>query len=812
MNPRNKDNPGGIASKSLYQSTIDAIDSMIHMVDRDMKLILVNKKFYQWTRNLGLALENVEGKKLFDVFPFLSKKVRNEYNRVFKTGEPLQTEEATRIGGKKIHTETKKIPIRENGKAIGIVTMVTDITERKDHEEELRSREEKFRLLFEQSNDALFLLDPAGVIIDCNQKTSELLGYPKKEIIGKHYLNFVVDKYHDHSEQQRLQLKRGLKPVSYEKEFLGRGGKNIPVEINPSPVLDRNKKLIWIYSVVRDISERKKSEQLQQTIFEISEKTFVSRDLNDLYKAIHQILGQLMNVDNFYIALYNADRELLSFPYFIDRYDPTPKPKKPGKGLTEFVLKSHQPLLLTRELSEEMERKDQIELIGTDCVSWLGIPLSTSTGETFGVLVVQSYNPDIHYTRREQDILMFVSRQIATAIERKKTEETLRETEIQFHHLQKIESIGTLVGAIAHDYNNILTSILGNAQLLDYNITDRDLNLRKYTKSIISASETAGHLVQQLLAFTREEKPFFDTIDINKIISDWLELLIQVAGDPIHLSCELSPGVHPIRGNPEKIRQVIMNLIINAQEAMPGGGTITIRTANRQFKKGLYRETNQVAPGNYVQLTIQDTGIGIEKHMIQEIFKPFFSKKKQGTGTGLGLSIVKRIIEEMGAFIMVDSALGHGTTVTILFPSHKHTRGEKQVKETQSVFLGNGEVILLVEDDDDVRHMLKNLLEDHLGYHTMTAQNGKKALDLLENNRVSMVITDIKMPDMDGITLLTTVRNKFPYLDGKIIAITAFSENQESSLLELGFQKVIKKPIRIDAFSAIIRNILSPVD
>jgi PAS domain S-box-containing protein len=796
------------ASEMLYLNTINAIDSLIHMVDSELRVTLVNQKFYKWTEQLGLKHKNVIGKNLFDVFPFLSENIRLEYQQILKTGKTLVTEETTEIKNEKIRTETKKIPIIENDLVTGILTLITNITPQKAYEEELRSREEKFRLLFEQSNDALFLLNPDGMIIDCNKKTSNLLEFPKNEIIGKHYLDFVVKKYHNDSKEKLLQLKKGVKPISYEKEFIGRGGKIIPVEINPTSVNDENKNLKWVYSVVRDITDRKKSEQLQRSIFEISERTFTSKDLNQLYRAIHQILGQLINVKNFYISLYNSKLDLLSFPYFVDEHDSAPESKKPGKGLTEYVLNTEEPLLLTQELSDKLEKENQIELIGTDCLSWLGIPLKTSTGHTFGVLVVQSYNPNIVYTQREKDILMFVSQQIATAIERKKTEETLRETEIQFHHLQKIESIGTLVGAIAHDYNNVLTSILGNAQLLEHMIPQENIDLKKYISAIIKASESAAGLVQQLLTFTREEDQFLEIININKIINDWQELLVQIVGDPVRLQLDLAPTISNIWGNPEKIRQVIMNLVINARDAMPTGGCMEIITKNVEVKIGKYIKNIHMKTGSYIKLVIKDNGIGIEEKFVNDIFKPFYSKKLQGSGTGLGLSIVKRIIDELNAHIIVDSKPKQGTAITIYFPSYEAHGKKLPDKKEKPIIQGLGEVILLVEDDDEVRMMFKNLLEDHLGYLALTASNGREALDILDKNRVSLVITDLKMPDMDGITLLKQIKKNHTYLKKKVIAITAFSENQEPYLSELGFAEIIKKPIKVEEFSATISKTL----
>jgi CheY-like chemotaxis protein len=311
-----------------------------------------------------------------------------------------------------------------------------------------------------------------------------------------------------------------------------------------------------------------------------------------------------------------------------------------------------------------------------------------------------------------------------------------------------------------------------------------------------------------LLAFTKEEEQLFEVINLNKILTDWQELLKQIAGDTIKISLDLIPAINSISGNPEKIRQVIMNLVINACEAMPGGGNIAIKTQNVDFKKNQIIKNEVIHHGSYVSLTLTDSGVGIEEELIDEIFKPFFSKKKQRKGTGLGLSIVKRIVDEMNALISVSSKIGQGTSITIYFPRYEAIPKKPIKRRVKAVLQGRGEAILIVDDDSEVRNMLKNLMDDHLGYSVLTARNGKDALRVLNKNQVSLVITDLKMPDMDGIELLNSIKQKFPDLKQKIIAITAFSENHESNLIELGFRDVLKKPLKVEKFSIIIRKIL----
>ena len=667
----------------LYRTTIDAIDSLIYVVDRELRITLFNKGFTQWCQKQGLKVENIIGQKLKDIFPFLGEKEKKEYESVFSTGKVAVTQETTSINSNRITTETRKIPIMDGEAVPRVVTVVTDIT------------------------------------------------------------------------------------------------------------------------------DRKQAERLQSIMFRISEKTSTSRDLSQLYRAIHQLLAELVEINNFYIALYDKKNESIEFPYFIDQKDPPQKKRRMKNGLTEYVLRSGSALLLTKDTSSAFEKNNNIELLGSDCAYWLGIPLRTATEETFGALVIQSYCDEVRYTEREKEILMFVSQQIATAIERKRTEEMLRKTEAEFHKLQKIETIGTLVGSIAHDYNNILSTILGNAQLMEFNISDNDHDLKKYVKAIIQASQNGAGLVRQLLSFTRNEEAPLETIDLNKFIHDWDEILTQVASDSIKVNTTLDPNLYPFKGNRKKISQVIMNLVINAKEAMPCGGTIAIETANIDLKEKQYHQNTAIKPGSYVCLRIKDTGVGIEESMLREIFKPFVSKGKKGKGTGLGLSIVKRIVEEMKGNIGVDSQVSKGTVMSIYIPWYESLEVQPVCPYDQSYTRGQGELLLLVEDHNEVRNMMRNILEQHLGYGLLEATNGKEALQVLQQNQVSMVITDIKMPEMDGITLMEEIKKNFLYLKHKVIAITAFSENDDEALRETGFRKVIQKPIKISDLSRAIDIVLN---
>jgi len=789
--------------KTHFEELFQFSPEGVVLLNKEERVVACNREF---SRMFGYTPAEASGRLIDDLI--VPADLREEGQRLFREvseGKIVTVETVRRKkDGGRMHVAMLGTPIRYGQDLIGVYGIYRDISDRIASDRALRESEEKFRLLFEKSNDAIFLIDAEGVIINCNDKAGALLRCTKTDILGRHNTAFVAPDYREDSRQKLELLKSGMTPKRYEKVFIAKGGKPIPVEISATPVLDEKGHLKWVQSVVQDISERKHAEELQSALYRISEETSSSKDIRQLYRAIHKIVGELMDVRNFYIALWDKSSGMLEFPYFIDEFDPPPAPKKLGKGMTEYVLRTRQPILATQESMNELERLGEVELIGTDCVDWLGVPLNRSEKETFGVVVVQSYHPEIRYREREKEILTFVSQQIATAIERKRAEENLRDTEAQFQHLQRIESIGTLMGSIAHDYNNIWTSILGNAQLLEFSLQQSDSPLLKYIQAIRRASESGAGLVQQLLDFSKKEGLQPEIVHINKVIADWQEILARVIGDKIRIVFELAEDVAPVRIDPGKLRQVLMNLVVNARDAMPEKGTITVGTAKLTFAKPQILRYETIQPGDYVRLAVRDTGKGMAEGELNQIFKPFFTTKERNQGTGLGLSIVKKIVEQAEGVIDVESQPAQGTVMSIYLPTYASGVKTDKAPQKDFIYSGRGETILIVEDDVAVREMLRNWFSVYLGYTLREAGHGREALEWLQKERIDLVITDIKMPEMDGINLITEIKSLYPQLAERVIAITGYADINEKALRDMGFQEVVYKPVKIEELSALI--------
>jgi len=368
---------------------------------------------------------------------------------------------------------------------------------------------------------------------------------------------------------------------------------------------------------------------------------------------------------------------------------------------------------------------------------------------------------------------------------------------------QKMESIGQLAGGIAHNFNNLLTSILGYAELLQEH-SNLDIESRKRVNSIESAARKAGVMVSKLLGFSRRESSEKLPLNLNDVINDSVRLLEGVLDKKIGLKTILSKDLSTVEGDPNQIEQVIMNLMVNARDAMPDGGLITVKTSHVKIEKDRHNMPAYVLPGNYVLLSVSDTGCGIPKEKVSKIFDPFFTTKEKGKGTGLGLATVYGIIKDHKGYISVQSEVDKGTMFDIYLPiSGKAVY--RPVSEKLFSVTGH-ENILLVDDEEEVLNFTKDILETH-GYKVLTANNPLAAIDIFKKlpTDIHLIITDIMMPLMKGTELIQALRTIRP--DVKIIAISGYSEetiNKERMMID----EFVKKPFEVYYLLSTVRKVL----
>ncbi|WP_456408436.1 PAS domain S-box protein [Caldithrix abyssi] len=353
---------------------------------------------------------------------------------------------------------------------------------------------------------------------------------------------------------------------------------------------------------------------------------------------------------------------------------------------------------------------------------------------------------------------------------------TLRkQLEAQLRQSQKMEAIGQLAGGVAHDFNNLLTVIEGYIDLLK-NKLDENASINSYINQMKKATERAVSLTRQLLTFSRRQVVQPKILDINKTIQELSKMLNRLIGEHIELITNLDPKIWRIKIDPSQIEQVILNLVVNARDAMPEGGELIIETEQIKLDRSYNRFHPDVRPGDYVVINVSDTGMGMSEEVQQRIFEPFFTTKEKGKGTGLGLATVYGIVKQHNGHISVYSEVGKGTTFKIYFPAIK-ARTSSEVEESERKHLkGRGEQILVVEDEYLVRELICDTLRN-LGYNVLEAANGEQALRVYQENAdtIELILTDLVMPVMNGRKLARILKRENP--DLKILFMTGYDDN-----------------------------------
>jgi two-component system, cell cycle sensor histidine kinase and response regulator CckA len=415
----------------------------------------------------------------------------------------------------------------------------------------------------------------------------------------------------------------------------------------------------------------------------------------------------------------------------------------------------------------------------------------------------------VRAVRDKEGTLLYYEGTIEDVTERKRAEEALRESEERLRQSQKMESIGQLAGGMAHDFNNILTAITGYSELALLRMTE-DNQFRRNMEQIKKAGDRAASLTRQLLAFSRKQILQPKVLNLNTVVPDMDKMLRRLIGENIDLLTVLDPELGNVKADPGQIEQVILNLAVNARDAMPNGGKLTIETANVYLAEEYCRQYVSLQAGHHVMLAVSDNGCGIDDTTQKRIFEPFFTTKGVGKGTGLGLATVYGIVKQSDGSVWVYSEVGKGTTFKVYLPRIDEVAPESQVvARIDDQVSGAGEIVLLVEDEDMVRSIARQALEMN-GYHVLEASHGKEAVVICEQHQgpIDLMVTDVVMPQMSGRELAEYLATSRP--ETKVLFVSGYTDDAivHHGVLD-NHVNFLQKPFTPDALAHKVREVLS---
>jgi signal transduction histidine kinase/CheY-like chemotaxis protein len=458
---------------------------------------------------------------------------------------------------------------------------------------------------------------------------------------------------------------------------------------------------------------------------------------------------------------------------------------------------------------ESLAEADRGPLITMGIRSLLLVPITVQQAVVAWASFEQYANPRT-WTSADVQLLELFAGLVSRAIAREREVEERAQLEAEYHHSKKMEAVGQLAGGVAHDFNNLLTTIQGYAQLLSAKLPEEYREMPGL-KEIVMASERAAGLTRQLLAFSRRDTGKTGPVEVNTVISDTMKLMRRMLGDKVTLDLDLADNLTAIVGDSQQLSQMVMNLAINARDAMPEGGNLTISTRHLAAIGALPRRFS--IPGiEWCQLIqVTDTGVGMDHETKERIFEPFFTTKDAGQGTGLGLSIVFSVVRRHAGLIDVVSEPGVGTTFSIFLPVREPVAEEKEETAVHVTHKARPqEKILIVEDDDSVRGMICEVLESQ-GYEVLAVTNGREALDELEQSAsdVSLIMTDVVMPDMGGLEMwecLVADGNDTP-----VVVMSGFPQGKETNEMLKSAAAYLQKPFGPNEISRTVRETLDSV-
>jgi two-component system cell cycle sensor histidine kinase/response regulator CckA len=791
-------------SRRLLEITLKSIVDGVIATDKTGLITFMNPI----AENLiGLKQEEALNKQLKEVFKLINRSTRQPAeNRITMALEGLTTCRENHIlliakSGKEIPIDSCVAPIKDdNGKSLGTILVFCEATKREKMQVALRESEERLRIAKEAAQLGVYDYDVSSRTLQWDERVRQLWGVEPDVPIT--YEVFISGLNPDDRAKMKAAVNRTLDPTSngeYHTEYrvISRADGIERWVTTTGQVFFEQRRPIRLIGIIQDITEHKRAEEAllkahDECEMRVQDRTSelekvnkaLKAEIEDRKRAEEQIREQAALLDNAQeaigaIGIRSLDHNLIYWNKGAERLYGWTAKEAMGKDPVKFLFKD----------KEEPSQLIEAKRIVLDTGEWTGeLHQITKDGREIDV---ESHWTLIYDSEGKPKSILVINTDIT---EKKKIKRYLL-------RVQRMESIGTLAGGIAHDLNNMLTPMMMSVRILKEKLKDEQS--QKLITILEKNSERSANLIKQVLSFSRGVEGEYNPLQIKHIITEIEKIVKETFPRNIEIRTDIQKDIFTISGDATQLHQVIMNLCVNARDAMTNGGILNISAENFFIDKNYLQMHTEAKVGSYISITVSDTGIGIPPKILDRIFEPFFTTKEFGKGTGLGLSTAHAIVKSHNGFINVYSEVGKGTTFSVYLPAIKT---EMQNVEEQKLELpvGHGELVLVAEDEDSVREITVSTLEAY-EYKVLTANDGVDAVVLYAQNKdkIKVVLMDMMMPVMDGEASIRAIRKINPEVN--IIVVSGLAEKDKLAKIE----RILQKPYTAERLLKTIHEALS---
>ena len=744
--------------RRLLRTLIDNMPDYIYVKDARSRFVVANRAVAELMG--AKSVRELIGKTDFDYFPKeLASAFFSDEQAMIRSGQALVNQEEGSVDaeGNAKWTSTSKVPWRDKlGQVIGIMGIGHDITNRKGAEEALAEERRLLRTLIDNMPDRIYVKDAKSRWVVANRALAELVGAKTpEELLGKTDFDFFPkDLAAAFFSDEQAVIQSGQALVNHEERAVAATGNTRWTSTSKVPWRDKLGQVIGIMGIGHDITQRKSAEEKFHQAFNASPEPITISTLSE---------GRYVDVNESFLRASGYRREEVIGQTSLDLKiwgKPEDRARLLDKLLEQGSVRDMETAFRTKSGEQRvwLHSINRIDLDGQECV-----------------------------ISSQKDVT-----------EQKTLEKQLRQA-------QKMEAVGQLSGGIAHDFNNLLGVIIGYSELLEEQLGENHKQ-HKNVGEIKKAGQRAASLTRQLLAFSRQQVLEPRVLNLNVVVAETEKMLQRLIGEHIELATCLAADLGQVKADPGQIEQVMMNLVVNARDAMPEGGRLTVETCNAELDEAYAFQNAPTIPGKYVALLVTDTGVGMDVATQAHIFEPFFTTKEVGKGTGLGLATVYGVVKQSGGYIWVYSEPGIGSTFKVYLPRVDAPVETSGVSSGESTPEGGTETILLVEDEDSLRTLTRTLLEQG-GYTVLEANGGNEAMEIARQHRepIDLLLTDMVMPGMGGPEVARNLVLIHP--ESKVMFMSGYTSFTRRGMLDPN-AILLQKPFTRDALLSKLREVL----